>query len=149
MQILPINNTNFQGQFKKTPDLERLIKFSDYETLNRFNKVLERAKKVNDKKIFEISAYVNTDFSSWGKFSNYHFNLLSHFEGNEKQSQVEDIKSFEHMHNSDKHKNQILLVEKFGKILKSFLPTLEKEYPKVIFDKSLEELKENIYDKLI
>ncbi len=149
MQVLPINSTNFQGQFKRTTDLERLIKFSDYETLNRFNKVLERAKKVDDKKVFEISTFINTDFSSWGKFSNYHFNLLSHPENDEKRTRIEDIKSFEHIHHSDKHKNQILLVEKFGKVLKSFLPTLEEKYPQVVLDKSIEELRENIYNKLI
>lgn len=149
MKVSQINNINFQGQFKRNADLERLIKCSDHETLNRFNEVLERAKKVDDKKVFEISTFINTDFSSWGKFSNYHFNLLSHPENDEKRTRIEDIKSFEHMHHSDKHKNQILLVEKFGKVLKSFLPTLEKEYPKVYFDKSVEELRENIYNKLI
>ena len=149
MKVSQINNINFQGQFKRNADLERLIKCSDHETLNRFNEVLERAKKVDDKKIFKISTFVSTDFSGWGKFSNYHFNLLSHPENNEKHTQVANTKSFNHMHLSDKEKNQILLLEKFSNVLKSFLPTLEKEYPKVYFDKSVEELRENIYNKLI
>ena len=54
MYISPVNNINFSGSFKKTPELEQLLKHSDKKTLFRFNEVLKRASIVKDKKVFKI-----------------------------------------------------------------------------------------------
>ena len=59
MQIAPINNTNFNARFKRTKELNTLLRSSDLNTLDRFNKVLDRASKVNDGKIFKISALIS------------------------------------------------------------------------------------------
>ena len=49
MQITPVNSTNFNGQFKKNIVLQSLLGVSSNSTLGRFNEVLERATKVDDK----------------------------------------------------------------------------------------------------
>ena len=75
MQISPINNINFNGKFKRTAELEKLLKISDQETLHRFNEVLERAGKVDDKMVFKISALSNFKFNKNAKTSTFHFHL--------------------------------------------------------------------------
>ena len=67
MQISPVNNVNFNGKFKRTAELEKLLKISDQETLHRFNEVLERAGKIDDKMVFKISALSNFKFNKNAK----------------------------------------------------------------------------------
>ena len=145
MQISPINNTSFNGRFKKTTELEKLLKYSDKNTLYRFNEVLERAKKVDDKRIFKISSLSNFELNSYGKTSIFHFHLLSHPENNEYLTEIEAMKSFQYNHNLSKK----VLWGNYANILKSFLPTLENLYPKVEFENSSAELIEKINNKLI
>ena len=145
MYISPVNNINFNGSFKKTRELERLLQYSDKNTLFRFNEVLERAGKVNDKKIFKISALAESRLESWGKITSFHFHLLSFPEHNEYHTIMEDMKSFEHNHSSDKEN----LLDKYSSVLKSFVPTLEKMYPKTDFKESNDELIQKINDKLV
>ena len=145
MQVSPINNTNINGHFLKTTELEKLLKCSDKNTLYRFNDVLEQASKVNDGKIFKISASVDSRLESWGKKSSFHFHLLSYPEDDEYNTMIEDKKSFEHNHFSDSK----VLWDKYATVLKNFLATLEKIYPKTEFNESYKELIEKINNKLI
>ena len=145
MKVSSINNTNFNGRFKRTPQLESLLKCSDQNTLFRFNEVLERASKVNDRKVFKITEFSDATYNSWGKFSTYHFHLISHPEDNEHRTIIEDLKSFDYNHNMGKH----VLLEKFSYVLKSFLPTLERIYPMVDYKDSKPELLEKINKQLI
>lgn len=145
MQISPINNVSFSAKFQRTAELNRLLQSSDMNTLYRFNEVLERASKVNDKKIFKIKSLSNSELNSWGKTSVFHFHLISHPENNEFLTSMEDMKSFQYDHNSSKK----VLWENFAKVLKSFLPTLENLYPKRDFDISCGDLLGKINDKLI
>ena len=145
MQIAPINNTNFNARFKRTKELNTLLRSSDLNTLDRFNKVLDRASKVNDGKIFKISALINSRLENWGKISFFHFHLLSYPEHNEYNTIMENMRSFEYNHASDKGK----LFDNYSDTLKSFVTTLEKEYPQTKFSKTHNELIEKINSKLI
>ena len=145
MQIAPINNTNFNGRFKKTPELEKLLKYADHNSLGRFNEVLGRAEKINDKKIYKITSLSDFEQNSWGKTSVFHFHLLSYPENYELSTAMENMWSFEHYHWSGKEK----LLENFAQVLKSFISTLEKIYPKTDFESSTKELIESINQKLI
>lgn len=145
MQISPVNNVNFNGKFKRTAELEKLLKISDQETLHRFNEVLERASKIDDKMVFKISALSNFKFNKNAKTSTYHFHLLSHPESNEYKFVTRDSISFEHRHYLGNEE----LWKKQATVLKRFLPTLEKIYPKVDFESSTEEMYEKINSKLI
>ena len=145
MQISPVNNVNFNGKFKRTAELEKLLKISDQETLHRFNEVLERASKIDDKMVFKISALSNFKFNKNAKTSTYHFHLLSHPESNEYKFVTRDSISFEHRHYLGNEE----LWKKQATILRSFLPTLENIYPKVEFENSSSELIEKINSKLI
>ena len=145
MQISPINNINFNGKFKRTAELEKLLKISDQETLHRFNEVLERAGKVDDKMVFKISALSNFKFNKNAKTSTFHFHLLSYPESNEYKFVTRDSISFEHRHYLGKEE----LWKKQATVLRRFLPTLEKIYPKVNFESSTEEMCEKINSKLI
>ena len=145
MQISPINNINFNGKFKRTADLEKLLKISDQETLHRFNEVLERAGKVDDKMVFKISALSNFKFNKNAKTSTFHFHLLSHPESNEYKFVTRDSISFEHRHYLGNEE----LWKKQATVLRRFLPTLEKIYPKVDFKDSSTELIEKINQKLV
>lgn len=145
MQISPVNNVNFNGKFKRTAEIEKLLKISDQETLHRFNEVLERASKIDDKMIFKISALSNFKFNKNAKTSTYHFHLLSHPESNEYKFVTRDSISFEHRHYLGKEE----LWKKQATVLRRFLPTLENIYPKVEFENSSSELIEKINNKLI
>ena len=145
MQISPVYNVNFNGKFKRTAELEKLLKISDQETLHRFNEVLERASKIDDKMVFKISALSNFKFNKNAKTSTFHFHLLSHPESNEYNFVKRDSISFEHRHYLGNEE----LWKKQATVLKRFLPTLEKIYPKVDFESSTEEMCEKINSKLI
>ena len=63
MHISPINNVNFNGKFKNTPVLEKLIHSSSNDTLAKFSEVVERAAKVNDNYIYEFSKINHVDIA--------------------------------------------------------------------------------------
>ena len=145
MQIVPISNINFSASFKRTKELDTLLKSSDHETLYKFNKVLKRANKVNDGKVFKISGLINTKLESWGKISTFYFHLLSHPENNEYRTTMENVNAFEYNHNSAKR----VLIDYYSNTMKNFVSTLEKEYPQTNFDNTRNELIKEIEEQLI
>ena len=56
-----------------------------------------------------------------------------------------DMKSFEYNHSSGKEN----LLDKYSSVLKSFIPTLEKMYPKTNFKETSDEMIKKIDKKLI
>ncbi len=65
MKVQAINNTNrynkydninFKGEFLKTQDLEYVMSNSPIESLNEFNKILQKIKRVNDNVIFWVES---------------------------------------------------------------------------------------------
>ena len=145
MQVSPINSTSFSGKFLKTTELEILLKHSDKNTLFKFNEILERARNVDDKKIFKISSIIETKLKNWEKLSTYHFHLISHPENNKYRITVEDTKSFQYKGDT----NKVLLWNNYESVLKSFIPLLEKIYPKTDFKESHDELIQKINKNLI
>ena len=124
MQVLPINNTNFKGQFIKSSTLDSLVQNSSKESIERFNNVVKRASEKNDKQIF--SFIKNEKIDSRSNTKSISFNLIRHSEDNEtptlKQTITRYVNLTENTQNEAKeHKN----------ILNNFLPTLEVLYPQV------------------
>ena len=60
MQVSSINRTNFQGQFQKTPALERILNKADRDALGAFNEIIKRASGVNDGLLFSIKEFPTT-----------------------------------------------------------------------------------------
>ena len=145
MQIAPVNNINFNGRFKRTKGLDTLLRSSDQETLHRFNDVLKRASKVNDGKIFKISALTESRLESYGKITKFHMHLLSHSEHNEYNTMTENMNSFEYNHAFDKS----ILFNYYANTMKNFVSTLEKEYPQTKFSNTRDELIKKIDKQLI
>ena len=145
MQIAPVNNVNFNARFKRTKELNTLLRSSDHETLSRFNKVLKRANKVNDGKVFKISALTESRLESYGKITRFHFHLLSYPEHNEYNTIMENMKSIEHNHSSDKG----ILFDYYANTMRNFVSTLEKEYPQTNFSNTRDELLKKIDEQLI
>ena len=142
MQVSPINNTNFQGKFKKNPVLEKLLVVSDIETLVRFNEVLNRATKIQDGYVYKITCEkLNNPLS--------HTELLSFsLKREDTKHQYETIeKKIET--SVDSHDTISQKMDKCSGILKRFLPKLESDYPRTDFDASHAELREKILNKLI
>ena len=124
MQISPINNTNFKGQFIKSSTLDSLVQNSSKETVERFNSVIKRASEKTDKQIFSFIRNEKIDSRSNTKAIS--FELIRHSENNEtptlKQTITRYVNLTENTQNEAKeHKN----------ILNNFLPTLEVLYPQV------------------
>ena len=124
MQVSPINNTNFKGQFIKSATLDTLVQNSSKESIERFNNVVKRASEKNDKQIF--SFIKNEKIDSRSNTKSISFNLIRHSEDNEtptlKQTITRYVNLTENTQNEAKeHKN----------ILNNFLPTLEVLYPQV------------------
>ena len=124
MQVSPINNTNFKGQFIKSSTLDSLVQNSSKESVERFNNVVKRASEKNDKQIF--SFIKNEKIDSRSNTKSISFNLIRHSEDNEtptlKQTITRYVNLTENTQNEAKeHKN----------ILNNFLPTLEVLYPQV------------------
>ena len=124
MQVSPINNTNFKGQFIKSSTLDSLVQNSNKETVERFNSVIKRASEKNDKQIF--SFIKNEKIDSRSNTKSISFNLIRHSEDNEtptlKQTITRYVNLTENTQNEAKeHKN----------ILNNFLPTLEVLYPQI------------------
>ena len=58
MHVSPINkNINFDGKFKRTPVLEKIIKNADNTSLYKFNEIINRASKINDGFVFEFREF--------------------------------------------------------------------------------------------
>lgn len=124
MQVSPINNTNFKGQFIKSSTLDSLVQNSSKETVERFNSVIKRASEKTDKQIFSFIRNEKIDSRSNTKAIS--FELIRHSEENEtptlKQTITRYVNLTENTQNEAKeHKN----------ILNNFLPTLEVLYPQV------------------
>ena len=124
MQVSPINNTNFKGQFIKSSTLDSLVQNSNKETVERFNSVIKRASEKNDKQIF--SFIKNEKIDSRSNTKAISFNLIRHNEENEiptlKQTITKYVEFAENTQNEIKENKDIL---------KIFLPTLEVLYPQV------------------
>ncbi len=124
MQVSPINNTNFKGQFIKSSTLDSLVQNSSKETVERFNNVIKRASEKSDKQIFSFTKNEKIDSRSNTKAIS--FELIRHSEENEtptlKQTITRYVNLTENTQNEAKeHKN----------ILNNFLPTLEVLYPQI------------------
>lgn len=142
MHIVPINNTNFKGQFKNNPALKRLLAVSDKETLGRFNDVLERAARVDDKYLYKISCIRTRSVISPTEFLNfvlYREDTLQKFTSSERM-----VERYVNFYDTPQKK-----LEKCSGVLKQFLPFLEKEYPKTNYESSSQELLEQINKKLV
>lgn len=145
MLIAPINNTNFNAKFKKTKALNSLLECADHSTLDRFNKVLTRAGKIDDKKIFKVSATTESRLGRYGKQTDYDFKLLSHPEHDKNSIAIENNGAFRYYHFSDK----IALWDNCLTVFKNFVSTLEKEYPQKESNMSRNKLIQKISEKLI
>ena len=124
MQISPINNTNFKGQFIKSPTLNSLVENSSKETIERFNSVVKRASEKNDKQIF--SFIKNEKIDSRSNTKSISFNLIRHSEENETPTLRQTVTSY-----VDITKNEQNEIKENKDILKIFLLTLEILYPQV------------------
>ena len=90
MQISPINNLNFNARFIKNNALEELVYSADKNTLGRFNEIITRASKVNDKEFFKISSLNEMTHEGKEDFINYHYHLYRFPENNEYAKQMLD-----------------------------------------------------------
>lgn len=142
MQITPVNNTNFNGQFKKNGVLQSLLRVSNNSTLGRFNEVLNRASKVDDKYIYKINCSKVKSVISHTEVITF---ILNREDTLQKYTSPE--KMVERYVNS--YETSIEKLEKCSGVLKDFLPYLENKYPKTEFKESNSELIEKINDKLI
>ena len=142
MQITPVNNTNFNGQFKKNPVLRSLLSVSSKTTLGRFNEVLERAAKVDDGFIYQISCSKIKSPISYTKT----FTFLLNKEDTKYKYETIEKKAERSVNYCD---DRTSILERFSGVLSDFLPYLEKEYPKFDFDETHSELIEKINSKLI
>lgn len=118
MYISPVNNINFNGKFKNTPVLEKLIHSSSNDTLARFSEVVERAAKVNDNCIYDFSKTRFIDFVKHTATTS--FELC-------KQQKGAPKRTLEHAIAREENKQGSLSLDG---ILTEFLPILEKKYPK-------------------
>ena len=113
MQVSPINSTNFQGRFQQTPALEKIIKNADRDSLVKFNKILERAAKVDDNLFFRITETTGLNFRK--KYNLYELNT----------SPANSILTSVNIKFNNSFGTGAYESEALGK----FLPTLEKIYP--------------------
>ena len=131
MHISQINNVNFNGKFKNTPVLEKLMHTSSTETLSKFSEVVERAAKVNDNYIYDFSKTRFVDFIK--RTITTSFELCKQQKGSPKRTLEYVVAREENKQKSASHEG----------ILAEFLPILEKRYPK----ENLEP-RENIIEKI-
>lgn len=115
MNVSPINNTNFKGRFQKTPELEKIMKIADRNSLGMFNEVIERASKVNDGLIFKIQEFPST--CARKTFCLYKENTFKNI-----STMITGI--------TTKINDSIGNGAKESELLGRFLPILEKIYPK-------------------
>lgn len=140
MHISPINNVNFNGKFKNTPVLEKLIHSSSNDTLAKFSEVVERAAKVNDNYIYEFSKINHVDIAGNDKV----FFNLNKIIGNKGERVLEfSVNRLRSTNYKGLIGHRIEENKLLPEILQEFLPILEKRYPK----KDLEP-RENIIEKI-
>ncbi len=140
MYISPINNANFNGKFKNTPVLEKLIHSSSNDTLARFSEVVERAAKVNDNYIYEFSKINHVDIAGNDKV----FFNLNKIIGNKGERVLEfSVNRLRSTNYKGLIGHRIEENKLLPEILQEFIPVLEKRYPK----KDLEP-RENIIEKI-
>ena len=149
MQIFPVNqNYNtpvFKGKFKSNPTLEILMGCSEKNVLGRFNDVLERASKVDDKMVYKITKQVKSEHTSKGKVLDCLFFLHKFSEGNEANKILEDAITFNYTMDFGSEN----LLKKHAEVLEKFLPKLENLYPKTDFKGSKSDIIFDIKKKLI
>ena len=124
MQVSPINNTNFKGQFIKSSTLDSLVQNSSKETVERFNSVIKRASEKNDKQIFTFIKNIETDARNSTKIISY--NLIRTSEDNDKPTLRQTVTKY-----ADVAEDTQAEPEENKNILKNFLPTLEVLYPQI------------------
>ena len=124
MQISPINNTNFKGQFIKSSTLDSLVQNSNKETVERFNSVIKRASEKTDKQIFTFTKNIETDARNSTKIISY--NLIRTSEDNDKPTLRQTVTKY-----ADVAEDTQAEPEENKNILKNFLPTLEVLYPQI------------------
>ena len=140
MYISPVNNINFNGKFKNTPVLEKLIHSSSNDTLARFSEVVERAAKVNDNYIYEFSKINHVDIAGNDKV----FFNLNKIIGNKGERVLEfSVNRLRSTNYKGLIGHRIEENKLLPEILQEFIPVLEKRYPK----KDLEP-RENIIEKI-
>ena len=140
MHISPINNVNFNGKFKNTPVLEKLIHSSSNDTLAKFSEVVERAAKVNDNYIYEFSKINHVDIAGNDKV----FFNLNKIIGNKGERVLEfSVNRLRSTNYKGLIGHRIEENKLLPEILQEFIPVLEKRYPK----KDLEP-RENIIEKI-
>ena len=127
MHISPINNVNFNGKFKNTPVLEKLIHSSSNDTLAKFSEVVERAAKVNDNYIYEFSKINHIDIAGNDKV----FFNLNKIIGNKGERVLEfSVNRLRSTNYKGLIGHRIEENKLLPEILQEFLPILEKRYPK-------------------
>ena len=140
MYISPINNINFNGKFKNTPVLEKLIHSSSNDTLAKFSEVVERAAKVNDNYIYEFSKINHVDIAGNDKV----FFNLNKIIGNKGERVLEfSVNRLRSTNYKGLIGHRIEENKLLPEILQEFIPVLEKKYPK----ENLEP-RENIIEKI-
>ena len=124
MQVSPINNTNFKGQFIKSSTLDSLVQNSNKETVERFNSVIKRASEKTDKQIFTFTKNIETDARNSTKIISY--NLIRTSEDNDNPTLRQTVTKY-----ADVAEDTQAEPEENKNILKNFLPTLEVLYPQI------------------
>ena len=124
MQVSPINNTNFKGQFIKSSTLDSLVQNSSKETVERFNSVIKRASEKTDKQIFTFTKKIETDARNSTKIISY--NLIRTSEDNDNPTLRQTVTKY-----ADVAEDTQAEPEENKNILKNFLPTLEVLYPQI------------------
>ena len=124
MQVSPINNTNFKGQFIKSSTLDSLVQNSSKESIERFNSVVKRASEKNDKQIFTFTKNIETDARNSTRIISY--NLVRTSEDNNSPTLRQTVTKY-----ADVTEDTQAEPEENKNILKNFLPTLEVLYPQI------------------
>lgn len=125
MQIAPVNNTNFNGRFIKTPALEKIIESADRDVLERFSDIVERAASVQDGAIYKVACYEHTPIQkNYTPYSaTYELSKIDKKNNIPKFIANQDIRYF----SFDK---PAFIQKELSKVLKNFVPVLEHIYPK-------------------
>lgn len=142
MQVLQVNNINFQGQIKKTSELKNLLNVSDKKVLERFNNVIDRMTKVNDGLVYKVVCHKTRNPLSYSESLRFYLN---------KENTISKSISCEHtiekiVNICDSEQEQL---ERCSDVLNQFLPKLERTYPVIEDNDTKAELVQRIFDKLV
>lgn len=122
MDIAPINNTNFKGQFKKTPALNTLLKNSNNETLTKFSEVVKKVYKVKDNKTFVVGSFID-----YSKNTSNGERFYEYFLKQKDSSETKLICSYNFL--AKPYNDLKSLTEKHSAALNSFINKLTEMYP--------------------